>query len=210
VVSVGFLHTSAIHVLTFRALLAEVAPDAIDVQLVDESLLADARTRGVEDARLLSRLAELADCGPDVIVCTCSTLGGDAERVGSRLGLPVVRVDRPMAQRAVANGGRVAIVAAVESTLLPTRMLLEECAVGTGAVIIDAPCLDAWPLFEAGDQAGYLARIAGHARTLDADVIVLAQASMASATELLDDLRIPVLSSPRLAVLRAVEMASGR
>jgi hypothetical protein len=116
---VGFLHTSAIHVLTFRALLAEVAPDAIDVQL-------------------------------------------------------------------------------------------EECAVGAGAVIIDAPCLDAWPLFEAGDQAGYLARIAGHARTLDADVIVLAQASMASATELLDDLRIPVLSSPRLGVLRAVEMAGGR
>ena len=41
----------------------------------------------------------------------------------------------------------------------------------------------------------------------DVDVAVLAQASMAPAADLVGDLSIPVLSSPRLAVLRAVELA---
>jgi hypothetical protein len=60
-----------------------------------------------------------------------------------------------MAELAVARGGRVALVAAVASTLGPTRELLEECAArsGSGAVVVDAPCLQAWPLFERGDHA---------------------------------------------------------
>lgn len=62
---------------------------------------------------------------------------------------------------------------------------------------------------EAGDHAGYLDRVARHVRGLadDVDVVVLAQASMAPAANLVGDLSIPVRSSPRLAVLRAVELA---
>jgi Asp/Glu/hydantoin racemase len=40
-----------------------------------------------------------------------------------------------------------------------------------------------------------------------ADVVVLAQASMAPAAGLLADLPVPVLTSPRSAVARAVELA---
>jgi hypothetical protein len=155
IVTVGFLHTSPVHVPAFRALLAEVAPGVADVHLVDEALLAE---------------------------------------------------------RAVAGGGRVAVVAAVESTLGPTRQLFEECAAacGSAAVVVDAPCLEAWALFEAGDHAGYHELIARHVRGLaeDFDVVVLAQASMAPAAALLADLAVPVLSSPRLAVARAVAIAS--
>ena len=119
-----------------------------------------------------------------------------------------------MAESAVAKGGRVAVVVAVASTLTPTRQLLEECAAaaGTGAVILDAPCLNAWDLFETGDQAGYLDRIALHVRDLadDVDVVVLAQATMAAAAPLLLDLAIPVLSSPRPAVERAVGLVESQ
>ncbi len=101
-----------------------------------------------------------------------------------------------------------------ESTLGPTRQLLEECAsaAGTGARVVDAPCLDAWSAFEAGDQAGYLDRIARHVRDVaaSADVIVLAQASMAAAADLLPDLDVPVVSSPRPAVARGMELARER
>ena len=213
-ITVGFLHTSPVHVPTFRDLLAGIDSGAQETHVVDEQILTDARTRGVDadvEARLQQRLRELADRGSEVVVCTCSTLAGHAEQLSSLLPVPVLRIDRPMAEAAVGSGGRIAVVAAVESTLGPTRQLLEECAAaaGTGARIVDAPCLDAWAAFEAGDQAGYLDRIARHARDLAAstDVIVLAQASMAAAADRLADLDVLVLSSPRPAVTRAVELA---
>ena len=118
-----------------------------------------------------------------------------------------------MAESAVANGGRVALAVAIDSTIAPTRQLFEECAAhaGSDVTLVDAPCLDAWERLEAGDHAGYLDRVARHVRGLadeiDVDVVVLTQASMASAADLVGDLSIPVLSSPRLAVLRAVELA---
>jgi Asp/Glu/hydantoin racemase len=215
IVIVGFLHTSPVHIPTFRALLSDVAPGVADVHLVDEALLADLRDRPVDagiQARLLGRLRELADRAPSVIVCTCSTLSGHAERLAPDVGVPVLRIDRPLAERAVAGGGRVAVVAAVESTLGPTRELFEECAAacGSGAVVVDSPCLESWALFEAGDHAGYYELIARHVRGLaeDFDVVVLAQARMAPAAALLGDLAVPVLSSPRLAVARAVEIAN--
>jgi Asp/Glu/hydantoin racemase len=212
--TVGFLHTADVHVPTFRTLLTEIAPAVVDVHLVDADLLADARRHGVHagiQARVLQRLRELAGHAPEAIVCTCSTLSGSAERCAQEIELPVVRIDRPMAERAVASRGRIAIVAAVESTLAPTRELFEECAAqaGSRATPVDAPCLDAWELFEAGDYAGYFDHVARHVRGLavDVDVVVLAQASMAPAADLVGDLAIPVLSSPRFAVLRAVELA---
>ena len=213
-IAVGFLHTADVHVATFSGLLSEVAPGAVDVHLVDADLLIDARRHGVDagiEARVLGRVRELSVREPGAIVCTCSTLSGSAERLARKIATPVVRIDRPMAEIAVANCGRVALVVAVESTLAPTRQLFEECAanVGSSATPIDAPCLDAWELFEAGDHAGYVDRVARHVQGLadDVDVVVLAQASMAPAADLVGDLSIPVLSGPRLAVLRAVGLA---
>ncbi len=211
---VAFLHTADVHVATFSGLLSEVAPGAIDVHVVDAELLSDARRYGLDagvEARVLARLRELAVREPGVIVCTCSTLGGSAERLAHEIETPVVRIDRPMAEKAVAHGGRVALVVAVDSTLAATRQLFEECAANAGSAVtlVDAPCLDAWERFEAGDYAGYLDRVARHVRALseDVDVVVLAQASMAPAADLVGDLSIPVLSSPRLAVVRAVDLA---
>ena len=89
--------------------------------------------------------------------------------------------------------------------------LLSEVAPGAIDVhLVDADLLsDARELFEIGDHAGYLDHVARHVQSLadDVDVVVLAQASMAPAADLLADLSIPVLSSPRLAVSRAVELA---
>ena len=152
--AIGFLHTSPAHVATFRALLDDVAPDVDGAHVVDADLLTQAQLDGVDDAlreRLRRRLAELAAQPVDIVLCTCSTLGGDAEALATRVHVPVLRVDRPMAEAAVASGGRVAVVAAVASTLTPTRRLLEDsaAAAGTATAVVLAPCLDAWGLFEA-------------------------------------------------------------
>jgi|SRR4051794_12581292 len=210
--TIGFLHTADQHVPTFRELREELAPAARDVHAVDPSLLADARAHGVTPDlidRIDQHLDDLAAAGADVIVCTCSTIGGEAESRAARTGVPVLRGDRPMAEAAVAAGPRIAVVFSVRSTLAPTRDLLRESATRAGATItiVPAPCLAAWQAFEAGDLTRYAREVAAAARAAAAqsDVIVLAQASMASAAGLVGDLSIPVLTSPRTAVARAVK-----
>jgi hypothetical protein len=207
---IGYLHTAPVHTATFRALTAEVAPEAGQTHAVDASLLEHARARGLDDVlreRVLVRLAELRSAGARVVVCTCSTISGLAEDLAGAAGVRVLRVDRPMAQEAVRAGGRIAVVAALAATVEPTVALLTECAREAGTVpeIRPALCPAAWALFEAGDLDGYARAVAGHVRGLaaTADVIVLAQASMAPAVGLLDDLNVPVLTSPRLSVAAA-------
>jgi hypothetical protein len=204
--TIGFLHTAQIHVDTFTEL---VRSQAHTRHVVDESLLADARAHGVDDAlrdRLVVRLRAAAD-GSDVVVCTCSTISGEAERLTSHLAVPVVRIDRPLAQAAVSIGRRVVVVAAVESTVAPTLSLLHEVARDESvelelSVVL---CFDAWSHFERGDTNAYLQSIAHHVTDFPdpVDVFVLAQASMVGATDYCN-VTVPVLSSPGLAVAAAL------
>ena len=203
---IGFLHTASVHVDTFTEL---VGSRAHTRHIVDESLLADARAHGVDDAlrdRLVARLRAVAD-GSDVVVCTCSTLSGEAEGLASHVAVPVIRIDRPLAEAAVSIGRRVALVAAVESTVAPTSNLLHEVAFHQGVELelSVVQCFDAWSHFERGDTHAYLQSIARHVSDFpDAvDVFVLAQASMARATEYCK-VTVPVLSSPALAVQAAL------
>lgn len=215
--TIGFLHTSPVHSTTFRDLVAELLPDAAVIEVVDEVVLAQARQLGVRDVRVIGavadRLAELVDA--DVVVCTCSTLGGVAEHVGRAAGNEVVRVDRSMVERAVelatAGRGRVAVVAVLASTVAPTTELFDEVMLSTGADLdVEVHVIDgAWDRFEAGDTEGYLDVIAEHLPTIarSVDVVVLAQASMAPAVARMDA-TVPILSSPRLAI-EALRAASG-
>src|SRR6478752_942539 len=103
--TLAFLHTSPVHIATFDRLLAEIDPGVVARHIVDESLLDEARAAGEITPALEQRIAAaLRDAsGPDgaVVLCTCSTIGGSAEAAGSRVGRVVLRVDRPMAERAV-------------------------------------------------------------------------------------------------------------
>lgn len=205
--TIGFLHTSAVHVPRFDALVAEIAPGTTVTAVVDAALLDRARAGGIDDPVLIDgvrrALVRLERAGADTIVCTCSTIGDVAERVGRGIGARVVRVDRPMAESAVERGGVIMVVAALESTLEPTRALLASVAAERGAGLdVDLHLVEgAWERFEAGDMTGYLDAITGSLAALAerCDVIVLAQASMAEAADH-GGTGVPVLSSPRLAV----------
>ncbi|WP_437305684.1 aspartate/glutamate racemase family protein [Sorangium sp. So ce388] len=199
-----FLHTSPVHIATFDRLLAEMAPTIPARHVVDEGLLRDARASGLTpevtrriDQAILSAMAG----GSAVVLCTCSTIGGCAERAGQSAGHPVLRVDRAMAERAVAAGGRILVAATLASTIAPTRELLLEVAhqAGRTLAITEALFADAWPHFERGDHARYRQAIAARLRDAapTADAIVLAQASMADAAASCPDLPVPVFSSPR-------------
>ena len=207
-----FLHTSPVHIATFDQLLAEIDPSIPAKHLVDEGLLRDARANGIT-AELRQRITQtLVDAIADdaaVVVCTCSTIGGCAEQANHGTDRSIIRVDRAMAERAVAIGERIVVVAALVSTLTPTRQLIEEVAdqAGKAIAIFDVWCEAAWPYFERRDQSGYLAAVAACVRQSApaGDVVVLAQASMAGAAALCADLPIPILSSPRLGLEAAIK-----
>ncbi|MFF6996894.1 aspartate/glutamate racemase family protein [Streptomyces sp. NPDC008313] len=197
----ALLHTSPAHVPVFDALRDEAHPELELRHTVDEDLLVRARAEGPDAVagEVRALLAEAARDGAGAVLCTCSTIGAVAESVGAEV--PVLRVDRPMAEAAVAVGPRVVVLATVESTLEPTASLVRDEARRSGrAVAVRTLLADgAWPLFEAGDTSGYVRAVARAADTVtaaDADVIVLAQASMASARDLTTT-PVPVLSSPR-------------
>ena len=198
------LHTAASHIATFDRLLADAPPDLVVRHIVAEPLLAEARADGLTPA-LRANVREAvraAGAEADLVLCTCSTIGGLAEVAGSALGIRALRVDRPMAARAVQLGSPVLVVAALASTLGPTTALIHEEAARLGQTIAVRELLvaDAWPRFEAGDLAGYAAVLAAaiRAAAADAAVIVLSQASMVGALPLLADLPAPVLASPAL------------
>lgn len=212
---IAFLHTSPVHIQTFTNLLADLAPDAAAHHIVDEALLADARAHGLTPeitARVQSRLDDAGANGAAVVVCTCSTIGGVAESLNAVLPFETQRIDRAMADEAVRNGPNILVVAALESTLEPTRELVLNSAetLALPANITMHHISDAWQHFEAGDNDQYWRSVADaiRANAVGQDVVVIAQASMAGATAFCTDLPIPILSSPHLGVQRALAAAT--
>ena len=121
---VAFLHTSPAHVETFDRLVKAADPAVQVEHVVAEDLLADAQRVGANDPALVERIhaamAGAASNGAAIVVCTCSTIGGPPERASTGTGFTTARIDRAMANRAVELGPRILIVAALESTLVPT------------------------------------------------------------------------------------------
>jgi hypothetical protein len=210
--AIGFLHTAPEHTATFDALVVEHGGlGAARSHRVVPELLQRAMALGTDDTevreRLIETLAGFPD-GVDHIVVTCSTLGGIAEELAPVDGPMVTRVDRPMAEAAVAAGSRIGLGYSLQSTVVPTSALLWEVA-QEGRRPIDLDLIDceaAWHHFVSGELPKYLDDVAAaiRRRAHDVDVVVLAQASMAPAADRLGDLEIPVLSSPELAVIRAL------
>ncbi|MEV5437122.1 aspartate/glutamate racemase family protein [Streptomyces sp. NPDC052682] len=197
----ALLHTSPLHIPVFEALRDEDHPGLELRHFVDEGLLGRARAAGpaavTDDVR--AALREAVAAGARAVLCTCSTIGGVAEAAAGGTGVPVLRVDRPMAAAAVAAGPRIAVLATSQSTVGPTVSLVEEEARRAGRPVQVRTLLvrDAWARFETGDTEGYARLVATAADSVTgADVIVLAQASMTPAQHLTTTTT-PVLTSPR-------------
>ncbi|WP_235580983.1 hypothetical protein [Pseudorhodoferax sp. Leaf265] len=141
---IAFLHTSSVHVETFEHLAKAIDP-ALDVEhVVAVDLLVEAQRVGADDPALIARvhsaMADAAARGAALVVCTCSTIGAAAERTPTGAGFAATRIDRAMADRAVALGPRVLLVAALDSTLAPTAALIRTSAAAARTRVELQPC----------------------------------------------------------------------
>ncbi|MFZ6767309.1 aspartate/glutamate racemase family protein [Undibacterium sp. Di26W] len=212
----AFLHTSPVHGASFEALVQEMAPGLKVHHQVIPSLLTAAQQLGLADVSVIRdvehAMQEAAASGARMVVCTCSSIGAVAERMAGHTGFQTARIDRAMADSAATLGPRILLVAALETSLLPSTELLMESAhvLGKPVSISNLLVSDAWAHFLQGDSDAYVQAISKAVRikmleqAADVDVIVLAQASMAAAALALSDIDKPVLSSPRLGVARAI------
>ncbi|MFJ3974028.1 hypothetical protein [Streptomyces sp. NPDC090021] len=148
----------------------------------------------------------LAGAGSGPVLVTCSTLGATSEALAPALGAPVLRVDRPTAAAAVRTGPRIAVLAALRSTLAPT---VEADGRGHPVSVTTHLVAGARESFEAGDTARHLSRIAAADAdaVTGADVIVLAQASMAGAAGPTTT-RIPGPASPAKGLAAALALTA--
>lgn len=200
-----FIHTTASNEALFRTLLEEMGPDIPARHLLAADLLDRATAHGRVTPEIAAdtkeRMQAALDDGARLVLCTCSTLGTCADQMNDPR---VLRIDRAMARRATGKGGRVLVAACVASTLEPTVTLLRESGPQTEIEML--LMADLWPHFQAGERELYWQGIAERLRAHAAefDCIVLAQASMAGAADLLSDLPVPVLSSPRIGLEAAI------
>lgn len=206
----GLIHTSATLVPVFAQLCKEKLLNVETFNIVDDSLVRGIMEAGSLTAQIKRRVAgyiESAELGgADYILVTCSSIGPAVEAAAALMAVPVLRVDQPMADRAVDTGTRIGVVATLRTTLEPTADLIGRRAVQAGKQIELASCLadGAFDALMRGDAPKHDAMVAGALKELSQkmDVIVLAQASMARVVETLapEDRRIPILASPSIAV----------
>ena len=204
------IHTAAGNVSAFNALLADLAPDIPVQHIVDDSLIAEARARGINpglNRRVTNAILNASDSGARTILCTCSSIGPRAEVARPMTDRPVLRADA-MAEEAVARGKRIVVAATLQSTLGPTMDIIQAAADAKGADVelIELLCSDAWASFEQGDTESYEQKIAAELERAgaDADIIVLAQASMAGAAKRCQG-STPILTSPESGLKAAIE-----
>lgn len=212
---IGLIHTSATLVPVFEQLCRELVPDAAVVNVVDDSLIKDVIAQGglspAISRRVANQIAAAEAAGARVILVTCSSIGRAVELAAEQASAPVLRVDRPMAERAVGVGSRIGVIATLQTTLAPTTELIERCAAEAGRKVTLRPRLveGAFEALMDGDPSRHDALVSEALESVAAecDVVALAQASMARVAAALppSKLRPPILSSPRLGVERVAQ-----
>lgn len=208
--TLALIHTSATLVPVFAQLCKAKLPQVDTFNIVDDSLVRAIGARGsltADIARRVEAYVTSAEAGgADYILVTCSSIGAAVEASAPFSAVPVLRVDQPMADRAVQTGRRIGVIATLPTTLNPTSDLVRRRAALAGKEIelTSRLCAGAFDALMRGDTATHDTLVAAALRELSTqvDVILLAQASMARVVETLTDAdrRIPILASPPLAI----------
>lgn len=205
------LHTAESNVAVFDAAAHALGiPKGVLRHEVRAELLAAAEAAG----RLTPEIVQVTGSAllglchdTDAVILTCSTLGPTVSTIAGAAGVPVLRVDGALAERAASVGGKVIALCAVETTVAPTTELFAEAARRSRASVEVRLVAGAWALFKAGDSDGYLAAIANAADAAyddGASIVALAQASMAGAAGFVKKGPKP-MSSPTAGLAAAME-----
>ena len=204
------VHTARSLVDKFTDLCHTAMPDVDVVHVVDESLIQDTIAAGqltpATSRRLADHIAQAEAAGADTILVTCSSVGPAVDAARPQIHVPLLRVDQPMADRAVSMAHRIGVIATLSTTLEPTTALVHARAAahGRSVEVVTYLCEGAFQALQAGDVATHDRMVRAGLAELGSqvEVIILAQASMARVADQIPEQEriVPILSSPQLGV----------
>lgn len=212
--SVFIIHTSSVSVEDIEQLFKEMAPDIVIRNIIDDSLLPEVLANGGVTPRVLRKICSYAilaeETGADLVFNQCSSVGEAADVAAKMIKVPLVKVDEKMAEVACKTGKRIGVVATLPTTLGPTVRLIQKTAdrLDKKVDIIQKLCEGAFDKLIAGDRKTHNAMAIEGIRELakGVDVVVCAQGSMVALLPDLGETPVPILTSLRLGVERAVEV----
>lgn len=211
--TLGIIHAAVFTAVSLEPIAREVMPEVSIMHAGDDTVQRDnlAAPPGTIPKVNFYKFATFArffeEAGIDLIMLACSTFNQAAEHARPMINIPILQIDRPMMEKAVATGSRIGLIGTLASTMPSSERLLRQCAADAGKKIEVVPVLNdrAFKVLRGGDEAGHNAMLMEDIRRLsgEVDCIVLAQGSMAVLEKEVEGNKVPVYTSPRMAFERA-------
>jgi Asp/Glu/hydantoin racemase len=211
----GFVHTGVAIADMFKPMIAEQLSGISSFHIVDDSLIQDLLNSGQLSPTIIRRFCsqvELAEeAGADLIMVTCSSIAPAVNVARKLVNVPVMKVDEPMAEKAVSMSNQIGVMATAKTTMEPSVKLIEEKAAEVGKqieikAVLSAEAFDCFLGGRMDDHDRIVMEAASELKD-KVGVVVLAQASMGHLADALQEiLGVPVLTSPPLAMNALVKI----
>src|SRR6478752_6631278 len=118
---IALIHALKHSIVPIEASFARLWPDAVLMNLLDDSLSADLARDGSLNAAMTDRFLQLgryaAATGADAILFTCSAFGPCIDAVARDQTIPVLKPNEAMIEETEASGGTVGLMATFAPTL---------------------------------------------------------------------------------------------
>ena len=214
---VGFVHTGVPIGMLLKKMMSDSMPDIPSFHIVDDSLIQDLLQSGEFTPSILKRLCAqilmAKEAGADIIMVTCSSIAPGVDFARKLVNVPIMKIDEPMAEKAIETANTVGVLATAKTTLVPSVQLIKQVAEKKGkSVKVESKLIsEAFDFFLQGDMDNHdrLVKSAGLELAQQSDVLVLAQASMSHlAGEIEKASGTPTLTSPQIAMDALKKMVS--
>ena len=213
--TVGLVHAVIPAIEPLRAAFGQLAPDVKLVNILDEGLVTEIERRGGLTPSLVRRLTSLVtlaqEAGAELVLLSCTAYSPVADDVQKQSDIPVLKIDELMVRAALGRARKIGLIATVPAGLTMQRQLIDQIAGEMGREIeLDAVLKpEAFQALAAGRRDEHDAIVLAEVERLAAtnELVMLAQASMGHlASNVPAGVRVPVLSSPTLAVAKVKEL----
>lgn len=205
---IALIHATKVAIDPIEEAASKLWPEAETISILEEGLSVDRSKSAELSSDLLRRIIDLSRYAEaaqaDGVLFTCSAFGSAIERANFEAGIPVMKPNEAMFDAAFAYGDRVAMIYTFPPAASGMEQEFQEAAQARGskAQINSVFCEGALDAKQKGDDATHDRLIAETSAEIEgADVILLAQFSMASAAdEVRQHTKTPVLTSPEAAI----------
>jgi len=214
--TLGIIHAAVFTAQVVEPYIKEILPDVAVMHLGDDTIQRDNLSAPVGTIppanyyKFATYARFLQEAGCDLIMLGCSTFNSAVDMARPMVTAPLLNIDRPMMEMAVAQGRRIGLVGTLPSTMPASERLLRAAAADAGREVEVFPvlCSEAFRLLRAGDTKGHNGLLLQEIGALSGkvDAIVLAQVSMSALESQLTETRVPVYNSGRTGFARAREM----